>query len=201
MLKRNGENCEHPVPNYPGLLTTSEYKAYQAAIPLVAEEVRLFNERTKTLAEIEKQTPQIAEKIAAQKDVPRVEAWQLRHTLFRSGRGEMGLCSRSIDNREEFGIIERFDPDSPYARAQGNSEEIMRGSSAYLVLQNFVESERAVLQLYRQDIKATVEEKMTELFPELDNSRIVKAIAARCDAQPLMQGEKEAETKSVKIRM
>jgi hypothetical protein len=201
MLKRNGENCEHPVPNYPGLLTTSEYKAYQAAIPLVAEQVRLFNERTKILAEIEKQTPQIAERIAAQKDVPRVGAWQLRHPLFQSGRGEMVLCSRGVSNKEEFGVIERFDPDSPYARAQGDSEEIMRGNNAYLVLQNFVESERAVLQLYRQDIKATVEEKMTELFPELDNSRIVKAIAARCDAQPPMQGEKEAETKSVKIRM
>jgi hypothetical protein len=53
MLKRDGEDCEHPVPNYPGTLTTSEYKAYQAAIPLVAEQVRLHNERTKILTEIE----------------------------------------------------------------------------------------------------------------------------------------------------
>ena len=39
MLKRNGEDCEHPVPNYPGLLTTSELKAYNVAVPLVAVEV------------------------------------------------------------------------------------------------------------------------------------------------------------------
>ena len=55
MLKRNGENCEHPVPNYPGRLTASEFKAYNVAVPLVAVEVRLFNERATTLSEIEKQ--------------------------------------------------------------------------------------------------------------------------------------------------
>ena len=66
MLKRNGENCEHPVPNYPGLLTTSEFKAYNVAVPLVAVEVRLFNERATTLSEIEKQSAGTAEQVAAQ---------------------------------------------------------------------------------------------------------------------------------------
>ena len=43
MLKRDGEACEHSVPNYTGLLTTSEYQASQAAVPLVAQQVRLYN--------------------------------------------------------------------------------------------------------------------------------------------------------------
>jgi flagellar motility protein MotE (MotC chaperone) len=201
MLKRNGENCEHPVPNYPGLLTSSEYKAYQAAIPVVAEQVRLYNERTKALTEIETQTPQIAEQIANQKNVPLVDAWQLRHTLFKSGRGEMQLCSRHIGGKEVFGVIERFDPNSAYAQAQGESQEIMRGNNAYLVLQNFVEGERHVLELFRKDIKATVEEKLSELFPKLDASRVVKAIGAQCGENVKKQGEKETQTRSVKIRM
>jgi hypothetical protein len=201
MLKRNGENCEHPVPNYPGLLTASEYKAYQAAIPVVAEQIRLYDERTKILTEIENQTPQIAEKLSHQKDIPREDAWQHRHTLFKSGRGEMQLCSRHIGDKEIFGVIERFDPNSAYARAQGESDEIMRGNNAYLVLQNFVESERNVLQLFRKDIKATVEEKLSEQFPKLDASRVVKAIGARCSEQAKNQGEKETQARSVKIRM
>jgi hypothetical protein len=86
MLKRDGENCEHQVPNYPGLLTTSEHAAYQAAIPLVAEEVRLYNERVKILAEIENQSPEIVEKVSAQKEVPLADEWQLRHSLFKSAR-------------------------------------------------------------------------------------------------------------------
>jgi hypothetical protein len=201
MLKRNGENCEHPVPNYPGLLTASEYKAYQAAIPVVAEQVRLYNERIKTLTEIEDQTSEIAVKVMRQTGVPQLDAWQLRQTLFKSGRGEMQLCSRQREGKEIFGIIERFDPDSAYAKAQGESEEIMRASNPYLALQNFVESERTVLELFRKDIKATAEEKLSELFPKLDASRVLKAIGARCVGEAKAEGEKETQTQSVKIRI
>jgi hypothetical protein len=201
MLKRDGENCEHQVPNYPGLLTTSEHAAYQAAIPLVAEEVRLYNERVKILAEIENQSPEIVEKVSAQKEVPLADEWQLRHSLFKSARGEITLCSRGVDGAEQFGVIERFDPNSAYARAQGESDEIMRGNNAFLVLQNFIENERSVLDLYRKDIAATVEEKLTEMFPNLNNTRVVRAIVARCDGQVPVQAEKEASAKSVKIRM
>jgi hypothetical protein len=201
MLKRDGENCEHEVPNYPGLLTTSEYAAYQAAIPVVAEEVRLYNERTKSLADLEKQSPEIAEKVSSQPDVPLTAEWQLRHSLFKSARSEMTLCSRSVDGEQQFGVIERFDPNSPYARTRGESDEIIRGNNAFLVLQNFVESERSVLDLYRKDIAATVEEKLTEMFPQLNNKRVVRAIVARCDGQVPVQAEKEAPAKSIKIRM
>ena len=203
MLKRDGENCEHPVPNYPGLLTTSEYQAYQAAIPLVAEQVRLHNERIKILAELEKQIPEIAEKIAAQTGMPLVGAWQLRHTLFKTGKSEMVLCSRGVNNEEQFGVIEQFDPNSPLARARGNSQEIMRGNNVYLVLQNFVEGERSVLRLYRQDIAATIDEKLTDIFPKLNNKRVVRAIAAQCEGQGQgqVQSEQEAPAESIKIRM
>jgi hypothetical protein len=57
MLKRNGEDCEHPVPNYPGLLTASEFKAYNVAVPLVAEEVRLFNERQTPCRKLKSKAP------------------------------------------------------------------------------------------------------------------------------------------------
>ena len=47
MLKRNGENCEHPVPNYPGLLTAGELKAYQVIPPEFADMfVRLLSRFT-----------------------------------------------------------------------------------------------------------------------------------------------------------
>src|ERR1700761_9284738 len=135
MLKRNGENCEHQVPNYPGLLTTSEHAAYQAAIPLVAEQVRLHNERTKVLADIENHCSEIAKRVAEQKNGPSADTWQVQHSLFKTSRGEMTFCSRGAGEILEFGVIEHFDPNSAYARAQGSSEEILRGNNAYLVLQ------------------------------------------------------------------
>lgn len=202
MLKRNGENCEHSVPDYPGLLTASEFKAYQAVIPSVAEQVRLYNERVKILTNIENQSAQIVEKIAVSQGVPFVGVWELRHSLFKTARGEMALCSRGPDDNKEFGVLERFDPNSAYARSQGESEEIMKGNNAYLVLQNFVEIERDVLQLYHQDIKATVEEKLEELYPNQNLSRVVRAVAARCRDQKQIQAEvQEQKPQSVRIKM
>jgi hypothetical protein len=203
MLKRNGENCEHSVPDYPGLLTASEFQAYQAVIPFVAEQVRLFSERVKLLTDIENQSTQIVEKVAVTQGVPFVGTWENRHSLFKTARGEMALCSRGPDDNKEFGVLERFDPNSAYARSHGESEEIMRGNNAYLVLQNFVESERVVLQLYRQDIKGTVEEKLAELYPNQNLTRVARAVSALCQDKRQVEAEaKEQKTaKSVRIKM
>ena len=210
MLKRNGEDCEHPVPNYPGLLTTSEYKAYHVAVSFVAEPVRLFNERTDALAEIEKQSPQIAEHVTAQvthdlqsltvKETPEA-AWQIQKVLFKSPRSEMLLCSRDMGGKKQFGVIEKFDPNSPYARIHGDTDLQMTGSNAFVLLQNYVENERVVLQLFRKDIEATVEENLSEKLPGQNHSRVVRAISARCGNQVPVESEKEKPAKSVKIRM
>jgi hypothetical protein len=201
MLKRNGENCEHPVPNYPGRLTASEFKAYNVAVPLVAEEVRLFNERANTLSEIEKQSAQIAEQVAAQPTPELFAAWHTRHTLSKSPRSEMLLCSRGIDGKEQFGIIEKFEANAPYARKHGDTDLQMTGNNAFVLLQNYVESERSVLQLFRKDIEASVEENLSEKFPGQNHSRVVRAISARCGNQVQGESEKEKPANSVKIRL
>lgn len=210
MLKRNGENCEHPVPNYPGLLTASEFKAYNVAVPLVAVEVRLFNERATTLSEIEKQSAETAEQATSQvaRDLPSVmvkgkpeSAWQVRHVLFKSARSEMLLCSRDHEGEQQFGVVEKFDPKSPYARIHGDTDLQMTGNNAFVLLQNYVENERSVLQLFRKDIEATVEENLSEKFPNQNHSRVVRAIAARCGNQVPVESEKEKPAKTVKIRM
>ena len=210
MLKRNGEDCEHPVPNYPGLLTTSEYKAYNVAVPLVAVEVQMFNERTNTLSGIDNQSAQIAEQVAAQstqglqsltvKGTPE-SAWQIRQTLFKSSRSEMLLCSRDVEEKKQFAIVEKFDPRSQYARIHGETDLHMIGTNAFALLQSFVESERAVLQLFRKDIEATVEESLSEKFPNQNHSRVVRAISARCGNQAAVESEKEKPAKHIKIRM
>ena len=210
MLKRNGEDCEHPVPNYPGLLTTSEYKAYQVAVPLVTEPERLFNERNDALTKLEQQVPQIAEQVTTQvarrtqsiavKGSPD-DAWHIHQVLLKSARNELLLCSRDIGQRKEFGVIEKFDPNSTYARAHGNAELQMTGSTAFLLLQKYVESERGVLQLFRKDIEAAVEENLSEKFPGQNHSRVVRAISARCGNQMSVGGEKAKPARNVKIRM
>lgn len=210
MLKRNGENCEHAVPNYPGLLTASEYTAYQAAIALVAEPVRQFNERTQALAEIEKQSPQIAEHVTAQvtrdlqsitvKETPETD-WKVQQVLFKSPQGEMLLCSREVEAERQFGVIEKYNPNSPYARIHGDTDLQTTGNNVFVLLQKYVASEREVLQLCRTDIEATVEEHLAEKLPGQNHSRVVRAISARCGVQAVVESEKEKPAQSVKIRV
>ena len=210
MLKRNGENCEHPVPNYPGLLTASEFKAYNVAVPLVAVEVSLFNERATTLSEIEKQSAGTAEQVTSQvaRDLPSLTVkgkpeseWKIRHVLMKSARSEMLLCSRDNEGEQQFGVVEKFDPKSPFARIHGDTDLQMTGNNAFVLLQNYVESERSVLQLFRKDIEATVEENLSEKFPNQNHSRVVRAISARCGNQAAIESEREKPAKNIKIRM
>ena len=79
----------------------------------------------------------------------------------------------------------------------------MKGNNAYLVLQNFVEGERGVLQLYRQDIKGTVEEKLAELYPNQNLTRVARAVAALCQGKKQVEAEaKEQKTaQSVRIKL
>ena len=211
MLKRNGEDCEHAVPDFPGLLTTSEFKAYQAAFPLVETLIREFNERAHTLSEIEKRSGQIAEEVALTptpglktlKAAGKPESeWQVWQTLLKSPRSEMQLCSRVAEGgKQQFGIVENLDPQSPYARAQGDADLQITGNNPFVLLQHFVESERTLLQMLRQDIEATVEENLTEKFPGQNHSRVVRAISMRCGSKAPVESEKQKPAKNITIRV
>jgi hypothetical protein len=173
-------------------------------------EVRLFNERATTLSEIENQSAGTAEQVTSQmaRDLPSLTVkgkpeseWKIRHVLIKSARSEMLLCSRDHEGEQQFGVVEKIDPKSPFARVHGDTDLQMTGNNAFVLLQNYVESERSVLQLFRKDIEATVEEKLSEKFPRQNHSRVVRAISARCETQAPVESEKENPAKSVKIRM
>jgi hypothetical protein len=210
MLKRNGEDCEHPVPNFPGLLTASELKAYTAAIALVDDNVCQFNERNDALTALEQEIPQVAEQATTQatrqmqsitvKGTPE-ESWRVHHVLLKSSRNESLLCSRDTDAGKEFGVIEKFDPNSAYARNHGSAELQLTGNNAFVLLQNYVAGERSVLQLFRQDIEAIAEENIAEMFPGQNHSRVVKAISARCGNPAAAEVETQQPARTVKIRM
>jgi hypothetical protein len=196
MLKRNGEDCEHAVPNYPGLLTANELRIYKAVLPIVVEQVRQFNERAAMLLEIEVKTLKIAEEVAARPVQP-VGFWHVRYNLSKTLQSQLVLCSKGINGKERFGIIEQFDPDSPYAQANGNTALRMAGSDVAFLLRNYVENERAELRLFRADIEATVKESLAKEFPGLDCSRIVSAISSLCGVKASAKNEESPAQQQV----
>lgn len=211
MLKRNGEVCQHEVPEYPGLLTDSEQKAYTEAIASVEKLLTEFNAGATALSEVEKQIPKL-EKFVAGDTAENTQSvvirwqdteWQIRRTLFKSARSELLLCSREAGPEKEFGIVERLNPNSLYAQAHGGSDLLMTSNNPSLLLQDYLEDERRVLQMFREDIEATVEETLAEKFPGENHSRVVKAISARCGNQKSAEGQNvrgEKVAKNVQIR-
>jgi len=190
MLKRNGEVCQAEVPDFPGRLTATEKRAYSAAVTGIESHLRELVEASRALSAVEKQIAPGGEGFGDLSAAPLLEGmdkpgtgdqWHVVKTLVKTSRSELLFCSRALDEGREFAVFEKFDPNSAYAQAQGNPELLLTGDNTARLLQDYVESERRMLQLVKQNIEAAVEESLTEKFPGEDHSRVVKAISARCD--------------------
>ena len=190
MLKRNGEVCQAEVPDYPGRLTATEKRAYSTAAANVEGHLRELAEAARTLSAVEQQIPQWRAEFNDTSAAPILEGmdkpasgdqWHVVKSLVKTSRSELLFCSRALDDGREFAVFEKFDPNSAYAQAQGNPELLLNGDNAVGLLEVYLESERRMLQLVKQNIEAAVEESLTEKFPGEDHSRVVKAISARCD--------------------
>ena len=190
MLKRNGEVCQAEVPDYPGRLTATEKRAYSAAAATIEDHLHELAEAARALSTVEKQIPQWKEELNDTAAAPILEGmdkktsgdeWHVVKNLVKTSRSELLFCSRALDEGREFAVFEKFDPNSAYAQAQGNPELLLTGDNAVGLLEVYLESERRMLQLVKQNIEAAVEESLTEKFPGEDHSRVVRAISARCD--------------------
>jgi|SRR5882724_12041724 len=189
MLKRNGEECRFEVPVFPGRLSASEQRAYTFAITAVGEQLRQYIEAADALATLTKEIPMAGKssdslmgKHLGTIEIQGMEGgqWQIRRSLFKTSRNELLLCSRQAGKGQDFGIVEKCDPDSAYARAQGSAELLITGNNLVLLLQDHVENECRVLEAFRHDLEASVEEVLAEKYPGENYSRVVKAISAQC---------------------
>ena len=196
LMRRNGEICEHRVPGYPGLLTDSEQRAYSEVFPDVEWLLKEYSENEKALNAVEKEIPSMALSVAEKTSQNTMAVrtgdneWQVHRTLHKSARNEILLCSRQTLEGKQFGVVEQFAHNSVYANSLGETDLQMTSNQAVLLLQDYVEQERHVLQLFKQDIEASIEEALANKFPGQDYGRVVKAIAARCGGQISSKGEK-----------
>jgi len=189
MLKRNGEICEAVVPNFPGRLTATEKRAYSAGIAAIEDQLRDLEQAGRALAEVERQIPNLQAGVelngngaVLDRSSKAEDQWHVIKTLVKTNRSELLFCARGAGDGREFAVFEKFDPTSAYAQAQGNPELILTSNKASLLLQDYVESERRMLKLVKQDLTATVEELLSEKFPSENNTRVIKAVSAHCES-------------------
>jgi hypothetical protein len=203
LMRRNGEICRHQVLGYPGLLTDSEKNAYQEAFSSVEWLLKEFSENERALNEIEKDIPLLALSVSEKTSRSTLairtgdNEWCVHRTLHKSSRNEILLCSRQTPDGKQFGVVEQFAHNSVYANANGDSDLQMTSNKAVLLLQDYVEQERQVLQMFKQDIEASVEETLANKFPGQDYGRVVKAISARCAGQKVGRSEQAGNEKRI----
>ena len=107
---------------------------------------------------------------------PQIGQWQVRSRLLNLGQSDVLLCQRE----NEFAVIERFQADSPYAKANGNAEILMQGSDARQLTEEFTADARLTLEFMASNLTAKAQKIAWEQFPDHRPSRIVAAISDRC---------------------
>jgi hypothetical protein len=212
MLKRNGEPCQYQVPGFAGRLTETEHGAYSEAVASVDDQLRQLNEAIVALSEMEKQLPDWTE-LAVNSSTQRGQTitvqgekgapWQVLRTLSKTAQNEVMICSRGDGSEKEFGVVEKVDPNSAYARAQGACHLLLTSNDPHLLMQEHIENEKTIHQLFRKEIEATVEESLSEKYQGQDMSRVVRAVGARCNKQTpvvLTNDRSHTITHNAKIR-
>lgn len=186
MLKRNGQPCQRGVPDFGGRLTDFEFLAYSTAFASVEEDFRQLSAITDSLTDVERAFPRLLEASeGAANSFSEVIAdqtgkqWSVIAPLVKLRRTELLFCKRFIEGEPEVSVIQKFDPESPIAKAQGAWQLQMAGNDPRLLLQDFVEGERQTMQLYAQDMVASAREAIEQKYPDHNLSRVVKAIAQR----------------------
>jgi hypothetical protein len=184
MLKKHGQICQHSVPEYSGRLTDAEFSAYNSVFASVETD---FNELVAIgggLTQLEKSLPAMLEKLSSPS--PRNftgedgSDWTIIAPLPVVPDGEMLWCKRQLGEMEEFAVVERFDPNSPLAVAQGEFDVQMTDSDPLRLLRDFINARRDAAQLFANDIIATAREEAAENHPSEDLNRVFDAIAQRC---------------------
>lgn len=189
MMKRNGQLCEHTVPDYSGRLTDAEFLAYNSVFGAVEKDFQELSTVANALGEVEKSFAQLvkAASVPPEAATESVEAagvkWDAIQPLLKVEGSEMLWCRRHVEGTADYAIVERLDAGSPLAQAQGTTSLQMTGLDAPSLLRNFLHEHRETLGLYANDIVADAHERLAEKYPGQDLDRVAKAIEARCAKQ------------------
>jgi hypothetical protein len=184
MLKKHGQICQHSVPEYSGRLTDAEFTAYNALFASIEGDFKELVRIADGVCQLEKSLPSFLEKLSS----PSVQSltaqdgseWKILAPLPVTPSGEMLWCKRQFGEVEEFAVVERFDPNSPLAIAQGEFDVQMTDSDPLRLLRDFINARREAAHLFANDVIATAREQAAENHTGDDLNRVLDALSQRC---------------------
>jgi hypothetical protein len=180
MLKRKGQIAEDIGNGSPSLFTHAERDAYTTAFEAIKPE---FEQLTRIKLRLDRFQRRSAERPADSFGtsvtfaVDGVE-WQSQVRLLKLPASEILLCRDPL--APTFAIVQRFQVESPYAKANGNAEILLRGDNASQLVREYAAEVRHTLRFMASDLVAKAQRVAWERFPEQNPGKVVRAISKRC---------------------
>jgi len=170
-LFRKGQRTYH-VPGYTKSLSAAEIVAYRKAYAAIGGELELLTDLRQQLRNPNRVTP-VGETFV---EVPHEGRWNVRGTLLNLGRSDILLCERG----DELAVIEKFQPNSTYARTRGTAEILLTGRDAQQLVREFKENAQLTLEFMASNLTAKAQRIIWNEQQAEHPAHVVAAISERC---------------------
>jgi hypothetical protein len=180
MLKRNGEIPGTIVPGSTVRLTTGQFDAYTAAFAAIQpefDEMRRVQRQLKTFPGMTLDRPTDSNDAAVTIVADGIE-WQAQAQLLELPKSAIYLCRQRTGS--ECAIIQRFSPESTYAKANGQDEILLRGADPRQLVGEYAALVQHTLRFMASNLVAKAQRVAFEQFPEQRPGKVVRAISERC---------------------
>jgi hypothetical protein len=184
MLKRSGELCRYCVPGFAGRLTESEHNLYLEAQSVVKKqllELSDFSHQLDRVAEMCESANGItvsrngAESVLTTTKPP--ASWKVVNQILKLELGSILLCSHENGDGLDYAIVQRFLPQSLYAKAHGAIVVQAQGNDPTILVLDYIERVRHTLRFMASDAVARAQEIIWKNSNDRDVSRVVRAIS------------------------
>jgi hypothetical protein len=180
MLKRKGQVVGSIVPGSTVRLTPGQLNAYTAAFEAISSEFdelrqmqRQVDKLPHTILERPSNSPGTATTITAEG----IE-WQRQVQLLTLPKSAIFLCRHPTEN--EFAIIQQFPAESPYAKANGHGEILLRSADPRQLVREYAGWAQHTLRFTASNLVSKAQRVAFEQFPEHNPGRVIRAISERC---------------------
>jgi hypothetical protein len=180
MLKRKGQIAEDIGNGSTAQFTRTERDAYTTAFEAIKPQFEQLTRIKLRLARFQQrsaQRPADSFGMGITFAVDGVE-WQSQVRLLKSPASEIFLCRDP--GGTSFAVIQRFQAESLYAKANGNAEILLRGDDASLLVREYAAEVRHTLRFMASDLVAKAQRVAWEQFPEQNPGKVMRVISKRC---------------------
>jgi hypothetical protein len=175
MLKRRDGQEMHNVPGVGFRLTDRELESFNAAVESIKGdflEVQPIREELDRLEKVQWNRP--PREAFATVSTPEGE-WKAYAQLLKPWRSEVLLCQKA--NGDEWAVIQQFQPNSPYARAHGGTEILLRGNDRVELMGEYKAQVQHTLRFMARNLVGKAQEVVWKQFPNENPAKVVRALS------------------------